>query len=66
MNMSEYLVLQHFQWGQLILEKGQRVLVERTSDDHSIVSVKHYPEKSQLVGTKSIETMILLQKIKEG
>ncbi len=63
--MSEYIVLQYFQWGQLILEKGQHLLVERTSDDHSMVSIKHYPEKSQLVGTKSIETMIVLQKIKE-
>lgn len=46
-----------------MLEKGQVLEVEAKENTTSIVTVEHYPEKTQLVSTKSVESMVLLQKI---
>lgn len=63
--MQKYKVLKYFQWGDLTLDKGQIILVEKQNSDHSLVSLEHYPNKSQLVGTSSIEGMTLLKKIEK-
>ncbi len=59
----KYKVLQHFQWGQLKLEKNQIILITKSDDNSSLVSINRYPEKSQLINTKAVESMISLKKI---
>ncbi len=51
-------------WGTLSLEKGSNILIKEEDDGLSTVSVEHYPDKSQLIGTKAVEGMTLLQRIK--
>ena len=63
-HMKKYQVLKYFQWGKLSLEKGNNVFITKQDEKLSTVSVEHYPEKSQLIGTKAIEGMTLLQRIK--
>ncbi len=69
-NMPKYKVLKHFRWGDLELDAGQFILIEKyelpgdhKADGTSKVSVEHYPDKSTLVSTKAVEGMILLEKI---
>jgi hypothetical protein len=63
--MKKYKVLQYFQWGRLKLEKGQHILIREREGENSIVSIEHYPDKSQPVGVGAKESMILLKKIEE-
>lgn len=62
---SRYKVLKHFQWGDLYLDAGRIILIEDYGDGMSLVSVEHYPDRKQLVGTNAIEGMELLEKIKK-
>lgn len=63
--MRKYKILQYFQWGRLKLEKGQHILIKEKKGENSIVSIEHYPNKSQPIGSKAVESMISLNKIKE-
>jgi len=59
----KYKVLKHFQWGRLKLEKDQIILITESDNTNSLVSINHYPEKSQLINSKAIQGMISLKKI---
>lgn len=67
--MQKYKVLEYFRWGDLMLDKGQIVLVtthnpqDNNSFKLSLISVEHYPNKNQVVATKAVESMVSLQKI---
>ena len=63
-HMKKYKILKNFMWGTLSLEKGSNILIKEEDDGLSTVSVEHYPDKSQLIGTKAVEGMTLLQRIK--
>ena len=70
--MNTYKVLQYFQWGDLKLEAGQTIVIQphnppgnTYAQDASMVSVEHHPEKTQLVATRAIESMVSLKKIQK-
>jgi len=63
--MTKYKVINYFQWGKLKLNKNQVLCVEKKDSQTSLVYIEHYPEKSQLVNTKAVESMIFLKKIEE-
>lgn len=70
-NMQKYKALKHFRWGDLELDAGQFILIEKYElpGDHkaggpSKVSVEHYPDKSTLVSTKAVEEIVLLENIR--
>lgn len=63
--MQKYKVINYFQWGNLKLDKGQILHIEDQGEGRSMVSIEHYPDKNQLVGTSAIEGMMLLKKIEK-
>ncbi len=62
-HMKKYTVLKHFQWGKLLLEKGSIILITKQDEELATVFVEHYPDKSQVIGVKAIEGMMLLKNI---
>ncbi|PIR62651.1 MAG: hypothetical protein COU65_02480, partial [Candidatus Pacebacteria bacterium CG10_big_fil_rev_8_21_14_0_10_42_12] len=56
-------VIDYFLWGDLKLGKGDILLVEETDRECSRVTVKHHPDRTLLVSSKAVESMIFLKKI---
>lgn len=65
MKKTTYKVLQYFQWGQLKLETGQRIIIEDLGNGDSIVSVDHYPDKTQRISSQATDSMVFLKKIEK-
>lgn len=63
--MNEYKILKYWQCGNLQLREGQIVNITDNKDGSSLVSIKHYPEKNQLVTTKGIENLLAIKKIEK-
>jgi hypothetical protein len=63
--MTKYKVINYFQWGRLKLDKGQVILIEESDKNNSLVRLEHYPEKSQLVSSKAVTSMVSLNKIEK-
>ncbi len=62
--MKKYLVLQHFTWGKLQLEKGQQVVTHDINDHDSFIFETNHKDKRQRVTTQAIASMESLEKIK--
>ncbi len=61
----KYKVLQHIKWGELSLEKGQIILIDENDSITSLVSINHYPEKSQIVHKKAVQSIVDLKKLEK-
>jgi len=63
--MNEYKILKYWQCGDLQLRESQLVDIQDNKDGSCLVSIKHYPEKNQLISTKGFETVLSLKIIEK-
>ena len=62
--MARYKVLKDFQWGKMYLTRSTIITINEQSNDLSVVSLQN-SEDTQIVGTKAVEGMVLLEKIEK-
>ncbi len=64
--MEKYIVIDFFRWGNLLLNKGQTLLIEKVDARTVRVSVDGDPDgKPEIVSGKAVDTMIMLNKIEK-
>lgn len=63
--MNEYKILKYWQCGNLQLREGQIVTITDNKNCSSLVSIKHYPEKNQLVTSEGVAHLLSIKKIEK-